>query len=286
MYLLTAAYLMLSISFSVGRNILSKSVSEFSPKTKCFYYLQFTIFLAGILPLLFVKNTFSSVSLITLILSVIYGILLISAQWNYTIALKNGNTGVCSTVYSLGFIFPTMQGMIFWNEEFSIIRLFGIALAIPAIIISGKKTDKTKTDNSYIIPLILAMLSSGGLGIMQKIQQSTEYPEQKSGFILIAFATASLISLTKSIFTKNKGAKVSKKHLIYACFIGLCFSICNLLNTILAGLLDSAVFFPILNIGTILLSLVLSIIIFKEKLNNNSITVLLLGIASIVLINI
>ena len=66
----------------------------------------------------------------------------------------------------------------------------------------------------------------------------------------------------------------------------MAFGLANLLNTILAGRLDSAVFFPVLNISTILFSIVSGIILFKEKLFKNDILVLILGIISILLITV
>ena len=68
--------------------------------------------------------------------------------------------------------------------------------------------------------------------------------------------------------------------------VGLFFGCCNLLNTILAGRLDSAIFFPSLNIGVILLTLLCSIVFYKEKIKKNDVLVLLLGSASILLLNI
>ncbi|MEE1050299.1 MAG: hypothetical protein U0M60_23085, partial [Clostridia bacterium] len=68
--------------------------------------------------------------------------------------------------------------------------------------------------------------------------------------------------------------------------IGTAFGVCNLLNTILAGQLNSAVFFPVLNIGTILFSIASGVICYKEKILKKDLTVLLLGIISILLITI
>ena len=57
------------------------------------------------------------------------------------------------------------------------------------------------------------------------------------------------------------------------------------MNTYLAGVLDSAVLFPILNIGTILVSLLLSVIIYKEKIDRRDVLILILGILAIILVN-
>ena len=133
---------------------------------------------------------------------------------------------------------------------------------------------------------MIAMLASGGLGIVQKLQQKSDYAEQKSIFLLIAFLLAAGISLLFSLFAKKAATEPTRprKFAVAAC-IGLFFGCCNLLNTSLAGMLDSAVFFPTLNIGVILLSMVAGVLLFKEKVGKRELPVLLLGGASILLLN-
>lgn len=281
--------LTLSVILSVGRNLFSKDISGFSFGTKSFYLVQAVTFFCGSLALI-IFGGFSGVSIsaLTAFYAIIYGVLLLSAQWCYTAALKTGTTGVCSTVYSLGFILPTISGSLFWNEKITLLNILGVLCVIPAIIISGTKSSAkgSTQNNKYIIPLLIAMLSSGGLGIMQKIQQNSPYPEQKAAFVLIAFVFAAALSLIFYIFTKAKESSVLPKKLLSASGIGICFGCCNLLNTTLAGRLDSAVFFPMQNISVILLSLVFGILIYKEKIHKKELVVLLLGILSILLLNI
>ena len=283
-------FLGLSIILSSVRNILSKGISDVKFGTKQFFLTQACIFICGSLVLILVANqNFERPSLPTLFYSTLYGILLLSAQYCYTSALKKGNIGICSTVYSLGFIFPTLSGNLFWNERLTGLNIIGILMVIPTIIISGMPSSKNgqqKNINTYIIPLMSAMLSSGGLGIMQKVQQNSHYPEQKNFFVISAFALAGTISFLISLFAKREPQIRIGRKPIFGAGIGVAFGLCNLLNTILAGQLDSAVFFPVLNIGTIFFSIVSGIIFYKEKISRNDLIAFLLGIISILLITI
>lgn len=283
-------FLIASIVFSTVRNLMSKNISDLSFGSKSFFRTQAVIFACGSITLLiFSGNPFKNIAAETLLYSIIYGILLLSAQYCYTASLKYGNIGICSTVYSLGFVLPTLSGSIFWDETLSVLNAIGIALVIPAIIISGKKNSKENmrnTGNKYIIPLVIAMLSSGGLGIMQKVQQSSSFAEQKNAFIIIAFGVSAAVSLVLSVIFQKGKTDVSKKKYISAGVLGAAFAAANLLNTFLAGKLDSAVFFPVLNIGSILFSLVSGVILFKERLTKKDFTVIALGIISILLITV
>lgn len=280
--------LSLSIILSGMRNILSKGISGIKFGTKQFFLIQAWSFICGSLVLTFMtyitNNAIKPPSLLTLLYAAVYGVLLLSAQYCYTVALSKGNVGICSIVYSLGFIFPTLSGSLFWNERLTLLNLIGIFTVIPIIIISGKPEAKQqKSVNTYIIPLMCAMLSSGGLGIMQKIQQNSLYSEQKDLFVISAFALSGIISFLLSLFSKSEQQKIGRE-LIFGSGIGMAFGLCNLLNTILAGQLDSAVFFPVLNIGTILFSVAVGIILCGDNISKKNCGILFMGIVSILLI--
>jgi drug/metabolite transporter (DMT)-like permease len=288
---MTFLLLSLSVILSTGRNLFSKKLSGIRFGTKDFYFSQSALFLCGgVALLLFGKTAWSAVSITTVGYAVIYGLLLILAQWFYTAALAKGNTALCSTVYSLGFILPTLSGAFFWSEPFSILDVLGVFCAVSAVIVSGAKPQAKKKAGSssyYFIPLVIAMLASGGLGIVQKVQQKSDYSDQKSIFLLIAFSLAALTSLIFALFSKKDGGAsilTSQKFAVASC-IGVCFGCCNLLNTTLAGLLPSAIFFPTLNICVILLSMLSGLVFFKERLSRREVSVLILGGASILLLN-
>ena len=285
------AYLLLALSvvLSSGRNLLSKNLSGIKFGTRNFFLCQCVLFsFGGVALVLFGKISRSHIAPITFIYATVYALLLVLAQWFYTAALSKGNTGLCSTVYSLGFILPTLSGAIFWEETFSFLDLSGVLCAIAAVVISGlkQKSKEKSTKAYYFLPLVVAMLASGGLGIVQKLQQKSAFAEQNSIFLLIAFLIASAISLIFSAFAKNQGntERVFGK-LAIASFVGIFFGCCNLLNTTLAGRLPSAIFFPTLNIGVILLSILLGMLLFKEKITKREIAVLILGGSSILLLN-
>ena len=294
---LSLTLLIISILCSAGRNIFSKYISSATFGEKLFFLSQATIFSVGcIVSFIFGNVMLLSVSTVTVIYALIYGALLISAQWCYTAALRHGKTGICSTVYSLGFIFPTLSGAIFWQEELRVINVVGILIVIPTVILSGKRkgsSDKDLKLGTYLLPLLIAMLSSGGLGIMQKLQQSSAYPEQKDSFVFIAFAFAAVSSFV-GVLAGRKPQEINEKEhkrsllpsLVFAACVGVCFVVCNILNTTLAGRVPSALLFPLLNIGTIFLSMLLGIAFFKDKLSKNDGAILLLGCAAILLISI
>ena len=103
--------------------------------------------------------------------------------------------------------------------------------------------------------------------------------------MLIAFLFAAAVSLLFALGKRKSALPLRRSSFAVAAPIGVCFGCCNLLNTTLAGLLPGAVFFPTLNIGVIVLSMLAGVVFFKERLTKKEILVLLLGGASILLLN-
>lgn len=277
-------YLLLSVSLTSGRNIASKKTAEDNKSASLFFFSQAMLFLAADLLLISANITsFSQISTTTLLYGIIYGILLILSQWMFTLALKIGSTSICSVVYSLGFIIPTVSGSIFWDEQFTLTDLFGLILALTTIFFTVIGKEKAgKSGKAFLLPIIIAMLSSGGLGVMQKVQQSSTYANERNEFLIIAFTLAFLSSIIGFGGCKNK-AKIQSRNIVFPVIAGLCFGGANLFNTILAGRIKSAAFFPLQNISVILLSTVLGITLFKEKLSLKNIMIILLGAVTVII---
>ena len=278
--------LTLSIALSSCRNLLSKNLSSALFGTRRFFIRQSILFAGGaVAVLLFGIGSLCLPSPLTLLYGAIYAALLIFAQWFYTVALGKGNTATCSTVYSMGFILPTLSGAILWSEHLSVLNAAGIACAAAAIVCSAdfKKSNDSKHSHGYL-PLLVAMLASGGLGIMQKVQQKSEVAGERGAFLTTAFILAAALSLACALFVKPDDSGAKRGEIGVAAGVGLAFGCCNLLNTALAGMLPSAVFFPTLNIGTILLTTVCGIAIYRERLTKKTLLILLLGAASILML--
>ena len=277
-------YLILSVFLSMGRNIMSKKTANDANEKSQFFLTQTVLFFSSALLLLVfnIKNL-ATVSAVTLIYGIIYGVLLILSQWMLTIALKYGGTSVCTVIYSLGFILPTISGALFWNETFTFINIVGVFIAIVVILLTAKKNEKeSKSPKSFVPFIVIAMISSGGLGIMQKVQQSTDAADEKGVFLFVAFTFAFCSSLVAFLVCRD-GLMHGRAKVLYPAITGICFGGANLCNTILAGRMKSAVFFPVQNVSTILLSTLFGVVIFKEKITSKTVAIIILTIAVIIL---
>ena len=143
---------------------------------------------------------------------------------------------------------------------------------------------------------LLAFACSGGIGLMQKIHQKSQYKDELNEFLVIAFASAFVFSALTLIvlFAVNKSKEEAEnpaeskmyKWLIVGNMIlgGVCVAVNNKLNLYLSGVMDSAVFFPIVNGGGVALVTLAAVIIFREKLTLKQWIGIAFGIGSIILL--
>lgn len=282
--------LILSIFLGAGRSVFSKKMSSGTHKEKSFYRnLGIFFFTAAVITYILNLNAFKSATLITFVYGIIFGTISFLAQWCYTIALNRGATSICAMVYSMGFIIPTVSGALFWNEPFGITSALGLMIAISAIVVSAFSGEKgEKLGKGFIIPNVIAMLCSGFLGVLQKMHQSSVDKENLEAFLIIGFILAGglafgfLVSYGRSIPEETeKKIKVS----VYPICAGLCFGLVSILNTLLAGRLPSAIIFPTLNVGIMMMCLIFGMILFDEKPNRRQIIAFCLGIATILVLS-
>lgn len=283
--------LVASIFLATGRSILSKKISSATANVKLFFLFQGFLFLLGMVAIIFFDfSLFSHISKTTILYGLIYGVLLVGSQWLFTLALNFGTASTCTMVYSFGFIIPTICGFLFWNEVPTVWKIIGIILVFPLIIFVSLAKEKTKTkSNWYLLPLILSALCSGGLGIMQKVQQQSEVANEKTTFLFIGFLLATVLS-----FAVYLALRLHRKHqeksnwqtqgIIFSIGAGLCFGLANMVNTVLAALVPATILFPVLNIGVILLTTILGFLIFKEKPHRFEYLAFAVGITAIILL--
>lgn len=283
----TILLLAVSVGCSTARAIFSKKLSA-QGNDQHFYITQALLFAvaAAVIGIVNIKDMVYP-SATTALLALAYGILTISSQWTYTIALSKAPVSVCAMVYSFGFIIPTVFGTVLWHEAVTILKIISILLCIGTILLTSIKPENKTKVSELPASLIIAMLSSGGLGLVQKLQQRSDAHNETGVFLFLAFVLAMLFSLAASVFTRKKAGQKCRiaKAALPILLVGISMALANTANTLLAGLLPSAVVFPIVNVGVILASLTISVVALKERLSKNQIAAFCLGIAAILLFN-
>ena len=232
-------------------------------------------------------------SLFTVGLALLFGIITLLQQITNMKALESGPFSYTTVIISLSTLIPTLSGYFFWNEKIAVVQIIGIVLLLVCFVLSvNNKSDNKSANIRWLLFSVSAFVCTGIIGIMQKIHQSSIHKDELDGFLIIAFIFSFVCSGIYSLlfFKKSKTDNSKKKSVlnirpvILMIISGVFVALNNKLNLYLSGVLDSAVFFPVVNGGGLLLTSVAAVVIFKEKLTIKQWAGLFIGIIAVLLI--
>jgi len=177
-------------------------------------------------------------------------------------------------------VITAFSGLILFNESISVTQIIGIVLMLFCLILSVKKDtdDEKKAAARWLILCFITCLATGAIGILQKLHQSSSHKNELTAFLIIAFAFSFVFSSANIAIIKLKSHKSTKqnffKHkpplpLLALLFIiaGISIALNNMINLYLSGVVASAIFFPIVNGGGLILTTLASVLFFRERLS-------------------
>ena len=214
-------------------------------------------------------------------------------------AYDSGSFAYTSVIVSLSTIIPAFSGAIFWNETLYPAQIAGIVLLVLCFVLCvGKDKEKKQMSVKWLIYVFLAFLSTGFIGVMQKVHQSSAYAGELNGFLIISFLISALAAGICAVIAVKRGAEKQKapkdngekpaKGFVYPLLIvlsGVGVALNNVINLYLSGKVDSAVFFPIVNGGGLILVTLCAVVLYREKLSVKQWVGIAVGIISVVLLS-
>ncbi len=254
---------------------------------------------------LFVWSGFQlSASLFTVILGIIFGLIVAIQHIANLQAVAVGPLSYTTVIISLSTLIPALSGTIIWKEPIAPIQIVGIALLVVCLVLSvNKDTGEKKASVRWLIFCGIAFLFCGLIGVMQKWHQSSSHADEINAFLVIAFIASFLYSAINAVIIipmqrKKENESVPEAERVMsvikasvAPFLIFMMLVCGAgsainhkLNLYLSGVMPSAVFFPIVNGGGLILVTICAVIFFKERLSVKQWIGLAVGIVSVVLL--
>ena len=242
-------------------------------------------------------NGMGDCSAYTLYLGIVFGLITSLASIAGVLALQYGPLSYTTLIISFSTVITALSGALFFGESIGPSQAVGIFFMLLCFVFATEKApdDEKKQANAKCILLsFLACFACGGIGVMQKIHQNSTHKDESDAFLIVSFTVATAISLILLLCLQRKKEKAdnivfsSTWQRVITVFIllggGIGTALNNKLNLLLSGMMDSAVFFPIVNGGPLLLTTLSSFLIFKEKPTLRKCVGILLGILSVLLL--
>lgn len=208
-----------------------------------------------------------------------------AATWVATVfAIRFGSMAITTLITSYSLIIPALYGIIFLKEPIGINVYIGMALLLISLLLLNLKGGQFKFSLKWLICVTVAFAGNGMCATVQKMQQLKFNGEYKNEFMIIALAAAAVILFLFAL--KQGGIKKDAAVCVrYAALNGTANGALNLLVMILTGLVPNAILFPSVSAGGIVLSFVIAVLIYKEKLTRMQAAGYILGVASVILLN-
>lgn len=291
------ALFVISMSANLAGNVIRTYYSKHISQSFSGYHLfnAATSLICG-LTLAALSGGNFAMSPFTLMLAVLFGLVTAAQQVMTSAALSIGPFSYTSVIISMSTVITALSGMLFFGETLRVTQMVGIVMMLGCLVLSVKQEDgeqKKKTMRWFAL-CMLTCLCSGGIGLMQKVHQSSDYRGELTMFLIVAFICSFVFSAGSLLVPRLRGKggeeklfeKKAAAWLLAGMFVfgGVGVALNNLINLYLSGVVDSAVFFPIVNGGGLVLITLASVLLFREKLSGRQWVGLALGIAATLLL--
>ncbi len=204
------------------------------------------------------------------------------------LAIKTGPLSISSLIVSYSLVLPTVYGLAILDEPIKVWLIIGIGLLLASLffINKEKKGEEKKITFKWCVFAFLSFIGNGMTSTVQKAQQVEFDGMYKNEFMVIALIiTVSVLAIFSVISDRQGIVSGLKKGFWLYTGCGVANGLVNLFVLILSNKMPASVMFPVISAGGVLMSALVSVFIYKESLTKYQWSGLMLGMLSIVLLN-
>lgn len=195
---------------------------------------------------------------------------------------------VASVATKMSLAIPVLMGLVLYNETLGPSKILGVMLALAAVYFASVKDNVTRINKKMLLLPILVFMGSGIIDASIQYLEETkvtrlEFPLFSATIFGSAASVGILFILGNSIV---KTLKMNLRNVLGGLALGIpnFFSIYFLLRALQNEVWNSASVFTINNVAIVMLSTLLGIILFKEKISIKNWGGIALAIISIFLV--
>lgn len=203
-------------------------------------------------------------------------------------SLRTNGAGITTTYNRLGILIPTLLSALLFREYPTVLKAFGIALAIAAVLYScEKESDQAASQNAdsrkknYGL-LALVFLTGGCIDFISKVFGILCQPELKTLYTFVTFLLCAVIMLVVILVQKEP---LTRKDVAYGALIGIPNVGITFSMVSAAAVLPAYIVFPVYSGAVIIIINLASVVLFKERLTKREIIATAMIATALVLLN-
>ena len=201
-------------------------------------------------------------------------------------SIRLNGAALSSAFAKLGLLVTLAVSFLFFHEKPGSLQLLGIALVLAAIVLISAKDEKAPERAPKLTLLLLTLLTGGCGDVMIKIYEEVGNSAEGTVFFFHLFATAALLTAALAFLEFQRNGK---KLLLQEMAAGIAVGIPNYFSSFLIlqvlQVLPAFVTYSVYSTGTILVVLIMSALLFREKPGRRQLYGIVLILAALVLLN-
>ena len=205
-----------------------------------------------------------------------------------TTAQRNG-VSVASVAGKMSVVVPVLFGTFLYNESVTLLKVIGILVALIAVYLASVKDEKSTKSGGMLFPVLL-FFGSGIIDTTLKYVEVNFVPkEDVSLFSGSLFGIAAVFAATILFFQRIRNiSSFGVKNIIAGFVLGVpnYFSIIFLIKALQNEDFESSVLFTVNNVGIVILSTFVGLLIFKETFSLKNKIGVVLAVLGIILVTI
>ena len=202
------------------------------------------------------------------------------------LAIGCGSLSLTNLMISYSLMIPALYGVFFLNDKLKVFFYPGMIMLACSLFLINEQGEKTKVRFKWILYVALAAVGNGMCSVFQKMQQVKFDGAYKNELMIISLVAGAIgLSVAALIRERKEILPCVKSGWIYAVLGGVCNGIVNLFVMILSGRMQASLMFPLISAGGIIVTYIISRYFYKENLTRKQFIGFILGIGSVVLLN-
>lgn len=201
-------------------------------------------------------------------------------------AIACGPLSLSSLVISYSLLLPALYGLVFLREPVSVGWFFGVGLLVISLFLINGGGKGEKLTVKWVLWVLMGFLGNGLCSIVQKMQQEACDGAYKNEFMIAALAMVAVAMATLTLTRERADFSVCvRAGWLPGLLCGLMNGLVNLLVMVLGGRMPVALSFPLISAGGILLTALVSVLLYRERLSPRQLAAVATGTISVVLMN-
>lgn len=205
-------------------------------------------------------------------------------------ALKSGSTSLTALIKQVALVGVSIWGFIFWDTPFTVISVIGIILIVVSLALCLLTKEEKNSSNNILKWLFFALLitlGNAGCSIVQRYQQMAFDYQHKNMFMFFGVLFAAVVCFFLALpEEKGNWGTAFKGAWFCPALTGCSSAISNVFILLLVNHeMSPVIIYPGVAVGGLMITTIISLLGFKEKLRPMQWCGLLVGAVALVLLN-